>query len=197
MTSDRGSQFTTALWTYVPQSLSIQLHRTTSYHSQSNRLVKRFKMYIKAQLVDSNWTEVLPWVLLGLRTAQKKSWTSILWTIICTGKCISSDSLPCVSLDTQKHHKLPPLIPTSAHTAAKSFVPDDILRTKYVFVRRDARRGPLQRPYDGPYKVKLKRWQVVPGANRQQRRTYFYWTSQTCSSELIKSSTSCSTSTAT
>ena len=58
MTSDRGSQFTSALCTYVYQSLGIQLHRTTSYHPQSNGLVKRFhrtlKTYIKAQLVYSN-----------------------------------------------------------------------------------------------------------------------------------------------
>ena len=63
MTSDRGSQFTSALWTSVPKRLGIQLHRNNSYHPQSNGFVERFhhtrKMSIKAQLVDSNWTDVL------------------------------------------------------------------------------------------------------------------------------------------
>ena len=57
------------------------------------------------------------------------------------------------TLNTQKHHKLPSPISTSAHIDPKSFVPDDIPRTKYVFVRHDVHRGPLQRPYDGPYEV--------------------------------------------
>ena len=121
-------------------------HTAASHHPQSNGLVERIhrtlKTYIKAQLVNSNWTDVLPCVLFGLRTAPKEdlraSSAELLYCepLSVPGQLISSDSLPCVPLDTQKHHKVPPPIPTSAHTAPKSFVPDGILRTKYVFVRR-------------------------------------------------------------
>ncbi|GFR69708.1 transposon Ty3-G Gag-Pol polyprotein [Elysia marginata] len=72
MTSDRGSQFTSALWTEMANQLGIQLHRTSAYHPQSNGLVERFhrtlKAALKTRLKGPNWADELPWVLLGLRT---------------------------------------------------------------------------------------------------------------------------------
>ena len=32
-------------------------------------------------------------------------------------------------------------------------VPRNLQQAKYVFIRRDAHRTPLQRPYEGPFKV--------------------------------------------
>ena len=36
MTSDRGPQFTSAMWSTISSQLGIQLHRTTAYHPQAN-----------------------------------------------------------------------------------------------------------------------------------------------------------------
>ncbi|XP_069796568.1 uncharacterized protein [Narcine bancroftii] len=44
-----------------------KLHHTTAYHPQSNGLVERFHNYLKA-----SHDQVLPWVLLGIRTAPKE-----------------------------------------------------------------------------------------------------------------------------
>ena len=75
MSSDRGPQFTSALWTEIAHQLGIQIHRTTAYHPQSNGLVERFhrtlKAALKARLQGPRWTDELPWVLLGLRTVPK------------------------------------------------------------------------------------------------------------------------------
>ena len=46
-------------------------------------------------------------------------------------------------------HPAPPRTP-STHS---SFVSKDLSSTAYVFIRHDAVRKPLQRPYDGPFKV--------------------------------------------
>ena len=76
MTSDRGRQFISSLWSEMARSLGTQLHRTTSYHPQANGMVERFhrslKASLRARLHDGNWIDELPWVLLGLRTATKE-----------------------------------------------------------------------------------------------------------------------------
>ena len=75
MTSDRGLQFTSAMWSTVSSQLGIQLHRTTAYHPQANGLVERFhstlKASLKAQLSSPNWVDELPWVLSGIRLIPK------------------------------------------------------------------------------------------------------------------------------
>ena len=47
-------------------------------------------------------------------------------------------------------------IPTSTHGTVKSNVPDRLTKAKFVFIRSDARRNPLQTPYEGPYAVVSK-----------------------------------------
>ena len=73
MTSDRGHQFTSDLWASIAQLLCTTLHQTTAYHPQANGLVERFlKTALRTRLTGPNWTKVLPWVLLGIRTAPKE-----------------------------------------------------------------------------------------------------------------------------
>jgi len=78
ITSDRGSQFVSELWRHFSTLLGTELHPTTAYHPQANGLVERFHQDLKASLrtrldaVGDNWTNQLPWVLLGLRTIVKE-----------------------------------------------------------------------------------------------------------------------------
>ena len=76
ITSDRGPQFTSALWREMAEQLGTNLHHTTAYHPQSNGLIERFhrslKSALKARLQSPNWLDDLGWVLLGLRTAPKE-----------------------------------------------------------------------------------------------------------------------------
>ncbi len=73
ITSDRGAQFTSSLWTALCSLLSINHVTTATYHPQSNRLVERFhrrlKEALRARLATSDWMLHLPWVLLSIRTA--------------------------------------------------------------------------------------------------------------------------------
>ena len=43
--------------------------------------------------------------------------------------------------------------PSVHHGTRPSYVPPSLQEAKAVYVRHDARRQPLQRPYDGPYTV--------------------------------------------
>ena len=76
MYSDRGLQFTSQLWASISKLFGTKLHHTTAYHPQSNGLVERFHRHLKsalrAHLSGPNWSDELPWVLLGIRTAPKE-----------------------------------------------------------------------------------------------------------------------------
>ena len=47
--------------------------------------------------------------------------------------------------------------PTSQHGLSTPTTPHCLENASFVFIRRDCHRGPLQRPYDGPYRV------ITPG----------------------------------
>lgn len=167
MSSDRGAQFTSQLWTAMSELFGIKLHHTTSYHPQANGLVERFHRHLKdslkTRLTGNKWIDELPWVLLGIRTSPKEdlktSSAELVYGAPLTvpGDFLSSGSAP-VSPD--KHlQKLRDTVtsfapvPTSKHGNPKVAVPDRIYNAKYVFIRRDSYRHPLTRPYEGPFEV--------------------------------------------
>ena len=75
ITTDRGRQFESSLWSHLTQLLGSKRIRTTSYHPIANGLVERFHRQLKASLKSqpepTRWVESLPLVLLGIRTAYK------------------------------------------------------------------------------------------------------------------------------
>lgn len=50
LSSDRGPQFTSELWTSITQSLDVSVRRTAAYHPQANSLCERFHSSMKADL---------------------------------------------------------------------------------------------------------------------------------------------------
>ena len=168
ITTDRGAQFESALWTELMKYLGTIHFRTTSYHPQANGLIERFhrqlKAALRAQSTPDSWTESLPLVLLGIRTAVKEdlqfSTAELVYgtTLCLPGDFISSSPpapfdytdyvtrLWCFMADLKAKPPRNPL-------PRQSFVHPTLLKTSHVFVRQDAVHKPLQRPYDGPYKV--------------------------------------------
>ncbi len=73
ITSDRGPQFTSTLWSALCRLLDIKHSPTTAYHPQSNGLVERFhrrlKDALRARAAGVDWSAHLPWVMLGIRSA--------------------------------------------------------------------------------------------------------------------------------
>jgi hypothetical protein len=75
ITSDRGPQFSSAVWTVLCQKLGIRHILMTAYHPQSNGMVECFHCQLKEALRSRecgiNWAAHLPWVLMGLRATPK------------------------------------------------------------------------------------------------------------------------------
>jgi len=76
ITSDRGAQFTSSLWSAICSLLGIVHRKTTAFHPQANGMVERFhrqlKNSLRAWLAAADWYNHLPWVLLGLRSAPRE-----------------------------------------------------------------------------------------------------------------------------
>lgn len=172
ISSDRGAQFTSKIWATVAQLLGMTHRLTTAFHPQANGLVERFHRHMKsslrARLTGPNWTQELPWILLGIRTAPKEDLaTSSAELVYGAPITVPGDFLPRSATSETPQTFLPALrdkvqsylpVPTSRHGSPKSTVPTDLLRCGYVFVRRDNHKSPLERPYEGPFKV------VKPGS---------------------------------
>ena len=77
ITTDGGAQFESRLWDTLCNQFGITRKRTMSYHPQLNRMVERFHRQLKAAIMvhetPSQWTTTLPAVLLGIRSAVKKT----------------------------------------------------------------------------------------------------------------------------
>ena len=166
ITSDRGAQFTSDVWSAVSESLGVKLHRTTAYHPQSNGLVERFhrslKASLRARLVSPAWIEELPWVMLGLRTAPKEDLGASVAEMVYGAPLTVPGTFvgPASSMEAADHlqrmrqvaGRLVPA-PDAWHGVPGSSREKTLEDAEFVFVRRDAAHGPLQTPYTGPYKV--------------------------------------------
>ena len=169
MTSDRGAQFTSGLWSALANLMGTKLHRTTAYHPQANGMVERFhrqlKAALKAKLTSASWTDELPIVLLGIRTTPKEDLhcapAELVYgtTLRIPGEFHATDKLS--SSETQ-HELLTRLrstmrklraTPPLSHGKRAVKMPAGLATAEFVFVRHDAVRPPLQPPYDGPFRI--------------------------------------------
>ena len=167
ISSDRGSQFTSQIWSKLAELLGIKLYHTTAYHPQANGLVERFHRHLKsslrARLQGTNWIDELPWVLLGIRTAPKADLNTSSAELVfgspisVPGDFISTQTTE-LSLSQFLNHlrnavgSLAP-IPTAKHGPVTTYLPQSLSQAKFVFIRRDKPHNALQAPYTGPFQV--------------------------------------------
>jgi hypothetical protein len=165
ITSDRGAQFTSSLWSALCSILSISHVQTTAYHPQSNGLVERFhrrlKEALQARAAGPDWLTHLPWVLLGIRTAvpleggPSPAEAVMGCQPMLPGEFLSTGEPPLEEfLAKLKANSLQPPRPIlHKNTELPTALPPDLATAEFVFIRRDSVAPPLTPPYTGPFKV--------------------------------------------
>ena len=174
LTTDQGSQFESLLFNALLKFAGCERIRTTAYHPAANGLVERLHRTMKGALMcignKSNWTDLLPTVMLGLRTCIREdvgaSPAEYVFgkTLRLPGEFFSfGDFTPDPQFfieNYRKYMKELQSIPAAHHYQVKPFVFKTLGESTHVFLRRETE-GSLERPYEGPYKVLQRRSDLV------------------------------------
>ncbi|GFV15032.1 transposon Tf2-6 polyprotein [Trichonephila clavipes] len=74
ITTDQGTNFEFSLMRDLTNMMGSHRIHSASYHPQSNGMIEQFHGHLKSAIItheDTGWTDILPIVLLGLRSAMK------------------------------------------------------------------------------------------------------------------------------
>lgn len=166
ITTDQGSQFEATLFKAMAHFIGAKQNRTTPYHPASNGMIERFHRTLKAALMcksSTPWTQLLPSVLLGLRTSLKEdigcSPAELLYgtTLRLPGEFFVHTELTADQTKFANKHRerMRLLRPTSSahHNKIRPFRHKEIDSCTHVFVRSDHVKAPLEPPYRGPFKI--------------------------------------------
>ena len=119
-----------------------------------------------ARDTDGTWMDHLPMAMLGIRTAWRTeldcSPAELVYgtALVVPGLLIGEekqvqDELPSSEFVADLYNRMEALKPVEMahHTTPKVQIPSTIAEADFVYVRTDAVRQPLVRPYTGPFKV--------------------------------------------
>ena len=174
ITTDRGSQFSSAIFTQLAKTWGIQCLMTTPYHPEANGLVERFHRRMKESLIalgadsPNDWYWRLPCTMLAIRTTLKPDLgASPADLVYGEGLAVPGEVLPAnpatdPELARQRASALSQLrvevarlqpVATSAHRQPRIHLPPDLDTCTHVFVRRGGFQSSLASPYVGPFRV--------------------------------------------
>lgn len=168
MTTDQGTQFESHLMEELNKMLGIQRIRTAAYNPKHNGMVERWHRTLKASIrcieESPNWSEILPLVLLGLRTTVREDLEAspaemlygetlrIPGAMLVESQVEPTDPVGFVA-DLKRHFAEVRSAPTRPHANSNTHVHPDLATCSHVFVLVSKVKGSLDNPFEGPFKV--------------------------------------------
>ena len=173
VTSDRGSQFSSTIFTQLMKTWGIKHLMTTAYHPEANGMVERLHRRLKESLIAlgdgdrHGWFWKLPMTLLALRTTVKPDINASPSDLVygegltVPGQLLGPPQMTDDELLRAQRSSLNNLRveverlqpkPTSAHRNPQTHIPDELSTATHVLVRKGLQPS-LTAPYSGPYKV--------------------------------------------
>ena len=147
--------------------LNTRHRQTTAYHPEANGVVeplhRRLKDPLKASAAAANWSKEIHWVLLGLRAQPREdnglSPAEAVFgcPLVLPNEFLKNDEFAVQNIVNKFDTTVDaPVFSLPRHNSSQKLpdeLPDDLAAARLVWVRCDAARAPLQRPYDSPYAV--------------------------------------------
>ncbi|GFV08843.1 transposon Tf2-11 polyprotein [Trichonephila clavipes] len=167
ITTDRGTNFESNLFRELTRMLGCNRIHSTSYHPQANGIIERLHRHLKGALKAHNhiqWTELLPIVLLGMRSALKDDINATCaelvygTTLRLPSDLVTSDSINQTANSTyvtsliQTMRSLNP-VSTAQHGTQNIYINPSLKTCSHIFLRSDKVNPPLTPPYTGPHLV--------------------------------------------
>lgn len=166
ITTDQGKQFESSLFQALSKFLGSKKTRTSPYHPASNGIVERWHRTLKSAIMcyeNGQWLDILPTVLLGLRTCLKEDLKCSPAELVygaplrVPGEFLENldpteDTETFVMALRKRIRQLRPQ-PTAHHGRRTTFRHQNWDQATHVFVREDGVKRSLQHPYTGPYRI--------------------------------------------
>lgn len=166
ITSDRGRQFLSSIFKELTKFLGVTHLKTTPYHPQANGIIERWHRTLKAAIkcYDTvNWYNILPIILLGLRTTIKGDSDVTPAKLVYGSKLkLPGEFFTKQNIQREETEFIKELrravskmqsVPIEHKDRTSIFIHPDLQSSNYAFIRCDKVKIGLQPPYEGPYRI--------------------------------------------